>query len=185
MAVVAAIVVVVVTPAASIGLMIMKELEKDEKLKNENWERFLPKFAKKNVPRKKSATTTNKSSTTSKPYTPFPPPQTPRKVDLQLETGEYFATEEERQSRKLVQKRTKATTNSKEKRKQRERQDETVPEPKHKKNKQTTTETDKDGVVRNESSSNVTVERLQANLKKRSSEKKGGNVSDFVANGAK
>ena len=185
MAAVVTNVVVVPIAVVSIGLMIMKELEKDEKLKNENWERFLPKFAKKNVPRKKSATTTTKSSTTSKPYTPFPPPQTPRKVDLQLETGEYFATEEERQSRKLVQKRTKAMTNSKEKRKQRERQDETVPEPKLKKNKPTTTETDKDVVVRNESSSTVTIERLQANLKKRSSEKKGGNVSDFVANGAK
>ena len=71
----------------------MKELAKDEKLKNEDWTRFLPQFAKKNVPRKKPAKTKTK---TNKAYTPFPPAQTPRKVDLQLETGEYFASEEQR-----------------------------------------------------------------------------------------
>jgi ribosomal RNA assembly protein len=72
-------------------LMIMKELAKDEKLKNEDWERFLPKFAKKNVQRKKLAAMKKKA----KAYTPLPPAQTPRKVNLQLDTGEYFATEEQ------------------------------------------------------------------------------------------
>lgn len=148
----------------------MKELEKDEKLKNENWERFLPKFSKKNVPRKKPAT-----KPTNKTYTPFPPAQTPRKVDMQLETGEYFATEEERQSRKLAQKRTQSKTVSKEKRKQRELQDETVPEPKPKKNKSTP----------KDSSATVDIERLKGNLKNRSSSNKGGKISDFVSDGKK
>jgi ribosomal RNA assembly protein len=66
-------------------LMIQKELEKDPKLKDQDWSRFLPSFPKKkNVPRKKVAVKEKK------PYTPFPPAQQPSKVDLQLESGEYF-----------------------------------------------------------------------------------------------
>lgn len=66
-------------------LMIQKELEKDQKLKDQDWSRFLPNFPKKkNVPRKKTAVKEKKS------YTPFPPAQQPSKVDLQLESGEYF-----------------------------------------------------------------------------------------------
>jgi hypothetical protein len=56
-------------------LMIKRELAKDPALKEENWERFLPKFKKKNVKRKKPAVQKRK-----KDYTPFPPPQQPRKV---------------------------------------------------------------------------------------------------------
>ena len=56
-------------------LMIKRELAKDLALKEENWERFLPKFKKKNVKRKKPAVQKKK-----KDYTPFPPPQQPRKV---------------------------------------------------------------------------------------------------------
>ena len=33
-------------------------------------------------------------------YTPFPPAPTPRKVDLQLESGEYFLSDEQKRARK-------------------------------------------------------------------------------------
>jgi len=64
-------------------LMIKRELSKDPQLKNESWDRFLPHFKKQNIKRQKNPKTKKKE------YTPFPPPQTPRKIDLQLESGEY------------------------------------------------------------------------------------------------
>ena len=61
---------------------------KDPELANENWERFLPHFKKRTLSkRKKPLKITDKSK---KPYTPFPPPQEKSKVDLQIESGEYF-----------------------------------------------------------------------------------------------
>ena len=61
---------------------------KDPELRNENWERFLPHFKKRTLSkRKKPLKITDKSK---KPYTPFPPPQEKSKVDLQIESGEYF-----------------------------------------------------------------------------------------------
>lgn len=61
---------------------------KDPELKNEDWERFLPHFKKRTLSkRKKPLKITDKSR---KPYTPFPPPQEKSKVDLQIESGEYF-----------------------------------------------------------------------------------------------
>ena len=43
--------------------------------RQENWDRFLPQFKKKNVQRRKPAKVAEK-----KAYTPFPPPQQPSKV---------------------------------------------------------------------------------------------------------
>lgn len=70
-------------------LMIMRELAKDPELAEENWDRFLPKFKKKSAPKKKKAPAKKKK----KDKSPFPPLPTPSKVDLQLESGEYFMGE--------------------------------------------------------------------------------------------
>ena len=125
-------------------LMIMRELEKDPKLKDESWERFLPTFKKKNVQRKKprqlveerqkkDAAATRPSSgegggdneaaatkKKKKSYTPFPPAQLPSKIDKQLDSGEYFLSERERKSRKLVEKQSASREKTEEKRKARE-----------------------------------------------------------------
>lgn len=83
-------------------LMIKKELMKDEKMKEEDWERFLPKFKKKNVKRKK------KKIKAKKEYTPFPPEQLQRKVDKELESGEYFLSQESK-ARKRKMERSAST----------------------------------------------------------------------------
>ncbi|KAL9938073.1 hypothetical protein V8E36_002696 [Tilletia maclaganii] len=106
-------------------LMIKRELAKDPKLANESWDRFLPKFKKRNVKAKKPAAATGAAAASGansapvggsapaengeaaggpqqtekkkkKTYTPFPPAQTPRKIDLQMESGEYFLKPRER-----------------------------------------------------------------------------------------
>lgn len=84
---------------------------KDPDLKNENWERFLPHFKKRTLSkRKKPLKITDKSK---KPYTPFPPPQEKSKIDLQIESGEYFlgkqAMERAAKERREEQQREKQT----------------------------------------------------------------------------
>jgi len=79
--------------------MIKRELAKDPKLANESWDRFLPKFRQRHLKTSEKTTRKNEKLTeknearkaagldpinTSKKekkvYTPFPPPQQPRKV---------------------------------------------------------------------------------------------------------
>eukprot|EP00049_Salpingoeca_infusionum_P022811 m.8910 g.8910 ORF g.8910 m.8910 type:complete len:313 (-) comp5408_c0_seq2:174-1112(-) len=66
------------------AMMIKRELAAKEELREESWDRFLPKFKKSNAKPKK------KPIEKKKEYTPFPPEQTPRKEDLQIESGEFF-----------------------------------------------------------------------------------------------
>ena len=69
-------------------LMIKRELAKDPQLAHESWDRFLPQFRPKALSKRhKPHRITDKSS---KVYTPFPPPREKSKVDLQIESGEYF-----------------------------------------------------------------------------------------------
>ncbi|KNZ57853.1 KRR1 small subunit processome component [Puccinia sorghi] len=101
-------------------LMIKRELAKNPKLAGENWDRFLPNFSKRKRAKQAKATSEQQPAATGveqtsrdtsqaaafraeqakqksaqeqkkkKKYTPFPPPQMPRKIDLELESGEYF-----------------------------------------------------------------------------------------------
>ena len=92
--------------------MIRRELAKDPKLANESWDRFLPQFrkrhlktsektAKKNevqqqkAEARKAAGLDTDAAKTNKPakkvYTPFPPPQLPRKVSNWFDCVSYFS----------------------------------------------------------------------------------------------
>lgn len=129
-------------------LMIKRELAKDPKLVNENWERFLPKFKKKNVKSKKSTSNDEMSSnkeassganatplssrplesgesTREKPkkkvYTPFPPPQQPSKIDLQIDSGEYFLKPRERKVKELKEREDRQEAHKIQKDKEREK----------------------------------------------------------------
>ncbi|THV00578.1 hypothetical protein K435DRAFT_656952 [Dendrothele bispora CBS 962.96] len=108
-------------------LMIKRELAKDPKLANESWDRFLPKFRKnhlktsektakknerleaKNVAREAAGLepSTSKDAQKKKVYTPFPPAQQPRKVDLQLESGEYFLKKHEKEAKEAEKRKQK------------------------------------------------------------------------------
>ncbi|KAG2028242.1 hypothetical protein BDR03DRAFT_1030525, partial [Suillus americanus] len=110
-------------------LMIRRELAKDPKLATESWDRFLPKFRKQHLKTSEKTSKKNeklaakdearkavgldasssdkKEKLAKKVYTPFPPPQQPRKVDFQLESGEYFLKPHEREAREIQQRKQK------------------------------------------------------------------------------
>ncbi|KAF7595882.1 hypothetical protein BBP40_004375 [Aspergillus hancockii] len=73
-------------------LMIKRELAKDPTLANESWDRFLPNFKKRTLSKRR--TPFKVTDKTKKVYTPFPPAPEKSKVDLQIESGEYFLSKE-------------------------------------------------------------------------------------------
>lgn len=129
--------------------MIKRELAKDPKLADQDWSRFLPKFGKRKAAKRTTAGTgansieVNPTASTStsvpaasvsaaptpfpaaapkkekKPYTPFPPAQTPRKIDLEMASGEYFLKPHEKKRRKLEERQEKADAVKVERTKQR------------------------------------------------------------------
>ncbi|KAJ8616797.1 hypothetical protein MRB53_036169 [Persea americana] len=102
-------------PIYHIKILLMKrELGKNPALASENWDRFLPKFKKKNVKQKKV------KSKEKKPYTPFPPPQPPSKEDLLLESGEYFLSDTKKFAKKWQEKQEKQAEKTAEKKRKRE-----------------------------------------------------------------
>ncbi|KAF8121335.1 hypothetical protein EV363DRAFT_1568730 [Boletus edulis] len=101
---------------------------KTPKLANETWDRFLPQFRKRHLKTSEKTKRKNeklaakevarteagvepvpakKEKHAKKAYTPFPPQQQPRKVDLQLESGEYFLKPHEKRARKEEQRKQK------------------------------------------------------------------------------
>lgn len=97
------------------ALFIKRELSKNPTLKNENWEKYLPKFTTKNISKRKQP----KNKKIKKPYTPFPPEQEERIIDKQLASGEYFLTKEQKRARakkQLDKKHEEATKKREEKR---------------------------------------------------------------------
>jgi len=86
-------------------LMIRRELSAKPELAEESWDRFLPKF-------KKKATKMKAPTIVKKERSVFPPAQTPRKIDLEMESGEYFLKQEEREGIKREKKQKEASSAS-------------------------------------------------------------------------
>ncbi|GAX78210.1 hypothetical protein CEUSTIGMA_g5652.t1 [Chlamydomonas eustigma] len=115
-------------------LMIKRELAKDPALANENWDRFLPNFKKKNVKRKKPLQAQKEAAkqlqagpdagpgtkAKKKEYTPFPPAQPLSKIDKQIESGEYFLSEEQKRARAAAAQEAKQAKRVEERAKQRQ-----------------------------------------------------------------
>ncbi|KAF7301271.1 90S preribosome/SSU processome component KRR1 [Mycena indigotica] len=148
-------------------LMIKRELAKDPKLANESWDRFLPKFRKRHLKTSEKTAKKNEaleakkearaaaglpeagpSKPAKKVYTPFPPAQLPRKIDLQLESGEYFLKSHEKEAKEIERRKQKQTETTAKRRAERaeafvapvEEAAPTVEEKRHRKRKAETTE---------------------------------------------
>jgi ribosomal RNA assembly protein len=101
-------------------LMIKRELAKDPELATENWERFLPHFKKRTLSKRRApAKVTDKSK---KVYTPFPPPREKSKVDLQIESGEYFLGKQAREQAAREAREERQREKRREKKAERERE---------------------------------------------------------------
>ncbi|KAF2864434.1 hypothetical protein K470DRAFT_208525 [Piedraia hortae CBS 480.64] len=121
-------------------LMIKRELAKDPQLKNESWDRFLPHFKKRSMAKRRVPHVVTKKKT----YTPFPPEREKSKLDLQMESGEYFLSKFEKE--RVEKERKEESTKEKIKEKKRKRQEAFVdpdeePEKKTKKKKKKKKET--------------------------------------------
>ncbi|PKS08890.1 hypothetical protein jhhlp_003503 [Lomentospora prolificans] len=100
-------------------LMIKRELAKDPELANESWDRFLPNFKKKTLSKRKKPFKVNDK--TKKPYTPFPPAPEKSKVDLQIESGEYFLGKQAKERAAQTEKMEKQKVKMEEKKREREK----------------------------------------------------------------
>lgn len=122
-------------------LMIKRELAKNQALAEESWDRFLPRFKAKRQ-KKKTVLKAKKKKT----YSPFPPAQTPRKIDKEIETGEYFLKKEQRLMNQKREERIKQAEKSKERQLKRE---ESYQPPVESENVETNNDTDFQSTVEN------------------------------------
>eukprot|EP00051_Salpingoeca_urceolata_P018477 m.259625 g.259625 ORF g.259625 m.259625 type:complete len:364 (-) comp19205_c1_seq2:2094-3185(-) len=150
------------------AMMIKRELAANDELKEESWDRFLPKFKKKNVKKKKKPIE-------KKEYTPFPPAQQQSKVDLQIESGEFFLRPNEK--KRLEEEKRKAESAVKSAEKQAKRQDSFVP-PKEKGDRKKRHKADNQGSAAH---ADVDVQAVKKKLKKRKRASEGtGSASDYL-----
>lgn len=98
--------------------MIKRELAKDPKLADQSWDRFLPKLPKKSLSKRRKPRVIHEKKK-DKPL--FPPPQTPRKVDLQMESGEYFLKGWEKKAKEKDGKEAKRLEKKREKEEERKK----------------------------------------------------------------
>nr|XP_050041143.2 KRR1 small subunit processome component homolog [Dermacentor andersoni] len=109
------------------ALMIKRELAKDPKLCNENWERFLPHFKAQTLSKRKKP----KKQRIKGEYTPFPPPQPESKMDKELASGEYFLKERERKTKKKQEKEQAKAEAEAQRQERRSKSFQPPPEPKY------------------------------------------------------
>lgn len=102
---------------------IKRELAKDPALAHEDWSRYLPNFKKRTLSKRRVPHVVNDKA--KKTYTPFPPAPEKSKVDLQIESGEYFL-DKHAKKRVAEQERAEKAKEKKEEKK-REREKEYVP----------------------------------------------------------
>ncbi|XP_019635715.1 PREDICTED: KRR1 small subunit processome component homolog [Branchiostoma belcheri] len=143
------------------AMMIKRELAKDPVLKNESWDRFLPKFQHKQLSKRKQPFKKREK----KAYTPFPPPQPESKVDQELATGEFFMKEKEKKQRKKQQQRVREVEAKKAQQERRNKAFIPPEEPAHKAHSTAGTE----------ANSKVDVEALKKKIKKSQKTKLGAN----------
>jgi ribosomal RNA assembly protein len=99
-------------------LMIKRELAKDPELAGQSWDRFLPNFKKRTLSKRRVPhKVTDKAK---KVYTPFPPPMEKSKVDLQIESGEYFLGKQAKERKEKEARAERVREKMEEKRKARE-----------------------------------------------------------------
>ena len=99
---------------------IKRELAKDPALANEDWSRYLPNFKKRTLSKRRVPFKVADKS--AKNYTPFPPAPEKSKVDMQIESGEYFLGKQAKQRAAEAERAEQAKQKKEEKKRERERE---------------------------------------------------------------